>query len=70
MVEAGQKKISIEKPAPRSEVNAAGDLVFETRSKAQKKQEKPNEFDSSTFNSPLLDPRILERKITEGKKGS
>lgn len=69
MVEAGQKKISIEKPAPRSEVNVAGDLVFEIRSKAQKKEEKPIAFDSSTFKPPFLDPRILERKIMEGKKG-
>lgn len=70
MVEGGQKKISIKKLAPRSDVNVAGDFVFEIWSKAQRKQKKCHEFDSSTFKSPLLDPRILERKIMEGKKSS
>ncbi|KAM0720384.1 hypothetical protein Q7P37_004520 [Cladosporium fusiforme] len=53
-----------------SKTQRSNNLTFSTqipKTKAAKKKEKPTEFDSSRIISPLLDPKILERRVMAAK---
>lgn len=68
-----KRKISVKKPAARSDANVAGDLRLEISANSKKRkgqQEKPTQFDSSKVESPFLDARIIERKKDREKRKS
>ncbi|KAM0694413.1 hypothetical protein Q7P36_004768 [Cladosporium allicinum] len=64
------------KPRPSSSrytesgTQRANNLAFDTdRTAKSKAASKAKEFDSSSITSPLLDPRILERRVMAAKAG-